>query len=45
MDKNESVKTVNHPLTVYPALCSAFLVILLFFYIDPLLQLVNLIIY
>ena len=45
MDKNENVKTVNHPLTVYPALCSAFLVILLFFYIDPLLQLVNLIIY
>ena len=45
MDKNESVKSVNHPLTVYPALCSAFLVILLFFYIDPLLQLVNLIIY
>ena len=45
MEKNESVKSVNHPLTVYPALCSAFLVILLFFYIDPLLQLVNLIIY
>ena len=45
MDKNESVKSVKHPLTVYPALCSAFLVILLFFYIDPLLQLVNLIIY
>ena len=45
MDKNENVKTVNHPLTVYPALCSAFLVILLFFCIDPLLQLVNLIIY
>ena len=45
MDKNESVKSVNHPLTVYPALCSAILVILLFFYIDPLLQLVNLIIY
>ncbi len=45
MDKNESIKTTNHPLTVYPAVCSAFIVLLLFFYIEPLLELVNLIIY
>ena len=45
MDKNESIKSTNHPLTVYPAVCSAFIVLLLFFYIEPLLELVNLIIY
>ena len=45
MDKNESIKTTSHPLTVYPAVCSAFIVLLLFFYIEPLLELVNLIIY
>ena len=45
MDKNESVKSTSHPLTVYPAVCSAFIVLLLFFYIEPLLELVNLIIY
>ena len=45
MDKNESVKSTSHPLTVYPAVCSAFIVLLLFFYIEPLLKLVNLIIY
>ena len=45
MDKNESIKTSSHPLTVYPAVCSAFIVLLLFFYIEPLLELVNLIIY
>ena len=45
MDKNESIKSTSHPLTVYPAVCSAFIVLLLFFYIEPLLELVNLIIY
>ena len=45
MGKNESVKSTSHPLTVYPAVCSAFIVLLLFFYIEPLLELVNLIIY
>ena len=45
MDKNESIKSTSHPLTVYPAVCSAFIVLLLFFCIEPLLELVNLIIY
>ena len=45
MDKNDGIKSTSHPLTVYPAVCSAFIVLLLFFYIEPLLELVNLIIY
>ena len=45
MDKNEGIKSTSHPLTVYPAVCSAFIVLLLFFYIEPLLELVNLIIF
>ena len=44
MERSNDIKTSHHPLTVMPAVCSALLVILLFFCVEPLLNLIYLIV-
>ena len=44
MNGNENVKFTKHPLTVFPAVISACLVIILFVYIEPILKLIYIIV-
>jgi len=44
MERSNDIKISHHPLTVMPAVCSALLVILLFFCVEPLLNLIYLIV-